>query len=70
MPEMIATPESSNVLEIGYDAALEELWVVFSKSGTYIYEAVPEFVWEEFKAAGSKGHFVHQVLRPGYGFHR
>lgn len=69
-PEMIPTPESGTVLEIGYDHALEEVWVTFRTSGTYVYSQVAEVVWLEFLAAGSKGQFVNNVLKGAYPYRR
>ncbi len=63
MPEMIPTPESSNVEAIGYDERNEEVWVTFRTSGTYSYPGVPEHVWEQFQQADSKGRFVNMVLK-------
>jgi len=70
MPEMIPTPESSTVVEIGYDPALEELYVTFEGSGPYAYSNVPAFVWDEMKMASSKGQFVHARLRGAYLYRR
>ena len=64
-PEMQPTPESSNVREIGYDEAFEELWVVFDRA-TYVYSNVSPAVWAEFQYAPSKGRYVNEVLKPGY----
>ena len=69
-PDMEYTPESSNVEEIGYDADAEDVWVRFRGSGLYVYSGVPTVVWEDFRAAPSKGGFVNDVLKPGYPFHR
>lgn len=69
-PTMIPTPESSTVLEIGYDESLEEAWVTFQTSGTYIYSQVAAVVWAEFVAADSKGTFVNNVLKGAYPYRR
>jgi hypothetical protein len=69
MPEMTPTPESSNVVSIGYDPMSSEVWVEFN-SGTYVYMEVPEFIWEQFRDSDSKGSFVHSHLKPGYGVRR
>jgi hypothetical protein len=69
-PEMHPTPESSSVVEIGYDEGNEEVWVRFSKGGLYLYSSVPPVVWAEFLGAPSKGTYVNQVLRPGYPYRR
>lgn len=65
MPEMISTPESSNVESIGYDESNEEVWVSF-RASTYVYEGVPAHVWIDFRESGSKGSFVNATLIPGY----
>jgi len=68
MPEMYATPESSNVAEIGYDDQAQEVYVTFLSGRSYAYMNVPAIVWEEFRNAPSKGTFVNTVLKPGYGY--
>ncbi len=70
IPEMLPTPESTSVVEIGYDDQAEEVWVTFDKSGTYIYSQVPQVVWDEFRSASSKGNFVNTVLKPAYAYRR
>ena len=69
-PEMEYTPESESVEEIGYDADGEEVWVRFKRSGLYVYSGVPSIVWEDFRAAPSKGRFVNEVLKPSYPYRR
>lgn len=61
---------STNVAEIGYDEAAEEVYVDFITSGMYAYSGVPLPVWQDFEAAGSKGGFVNQVLKPGYPYRK
>lgn len=61
---------SSNVAEIGYDEATEELYVEFIKSGLYVYSGVPLPVFQDFEAAPSKGTFVNQVLKPSYPYQK
>ena len=46
-----------------YDPLTCRLEVDFVSNSRYAYEGVPSNVWEEFKAAPSKGRFVHSVLR-------
>jgi lysyl-tRNA synthetase class 2 len=69
-PEMIPTPESTTVLEIGYDEDLSEVWVAFDSGSTYVYSDVSRAVWDEFQAAPSKGQFVAYVLRGAYQYRR
>ena len=65
-PEMIPTPESSNVSEIGYDGQAQEIWVTFHATRTYVYMNVPAVVWDEFRMSASKGGYVNRVLKPAY----
>ncbi len=69
MPEMQSVV-SSNVAAIGYDETAEDVYVEFIGSGLYIYERVPLPVWQDFEMVGSKGTFVNNVLKPGYGCRR
>jgi hypothetical protein len=57
---------SSNVSAVAYVPDFARLWVRF-KEGTYVYLDVPPSVYAQFLAAGSKGQFVHRVLK-GHGF--
>ena len=58
---------SSNIEAIGYDAEQLELHVRFLKSGeTYIYSNVEQWVFEEFRAAESKGIFLNQRIKGTY----
>ncbi len=66
--EYVATPESSNISQIGYDRDTSVLEVEFNNGGTYLYYDVPESVWEEFKGADSKGQFLHQQIKGMYRY--
>jgi hypothetical protein len=66
-PEMIPTPDSTSVEEIGYDVDAEEVLVRYKSGGLYAYIGVPAVVWEELRAAPSTGTFVNQVIK-GYPF--
>jgi hypothetical protein len=69
MPEMRPVV-SSNVAAIGYDEIAEDIYVEFMESGMYVYERVPLPVWQDFEVASSKGGFVNNVLKRGYGYRR
>ena len=56
---------SSNVAEVMYESLTAHLHVRFHQGGGY-YMGVPEYVFEEFVSAPSKGKFVHQVLKGSY----
>lgn len=61
---------SSNVAEIGYDEATQEVYVDFISSGLYVYSGVPLPVFQDFEAAPSKGSFVNQILKPTYPYRK
>ena len=53
-------PVDSALLEAaGYDAAMQELEVIFASGKTYRYIGVPRSVYTELLAAESKGQFMH-----------
>lgn len=68
-PEMIPTPDSSSVEEIGYDAEAEEVFVRYREGGLYAYIGVPTVVWDELRAAPSTGTYVNRVIK-GYAYRR
>jgi hypothetical protein len=68
--QFIETPRSSNVLGIGYDHRRETLRVWFVSGEVYEYYRRAWSVWRDFRAAQSKGRFVHQYLTPGGNYRR
>lgn len=66
----IETPESSNIARFAYDSASSVLVVEFLKGGTYNYYDVPEAVFEQMKAAPSKGQFLAQSVKGVYRYAR
>lgn len=68
--EWIETPESSNLARFGYDDASQILTVEFKSGATYNYFDVPSPVYEQMKAAGSKGQFLAQSVKGHYRFAR
>jgi hypothetical protein len=66
MPEMEFV-DSKNIEAIGYDSSTQELHVRFVKSGqTYVYYNVEEWVFQELRAASSKGNFINTRVKPHY----
>jgi len=64
---MQMSPVSSTLISaIGYDAEKRALLVVFLKGGSYRYQNFPPALWEQFKAASSKGKFFLQNIKPQY----
>lgn len=57
---------SSDVASYGYDEDEQVLVVEFNSGYTYAYQGVPRPVYDAFDQAGSKGQFVHGVLKHGY----
>ena len=63
----IDTPESSNIARFAYDEGSMVLTVEFNRGGTYNYYDVPETIFDQMKAAPSKGQFLAQSVK---GFFR
>ncbi len=69
LPDMIRV-NSSNIAAIGYDSASQEVYVRFLDGSLYVYRGVPEFLYEEFKAASSYGSFLHRNFKNVYPYER
>ena len=61
--QWISTPDSEAIDGFGYRASRRELEVKFKHGETYVYLAVPQRVFDELKAAPSRGHFVAEVVK-------
>lgn len=68
MADWVQTPESSHVEAIKYEPEERSVYVKFNDGSVYQYMNVPESVWEELLASGSKGRFINIVLRRGYEY--
>lgn len=66
----IETPESSNIAWFDYDEASNILIVDFIKGGTYNYYDVPQAIFEQMKAAPSKGQFLAYNVKGVYRYAR
>ena len=66
----IDSPESSNITRFAYDNATQVLFVEFRNGGVYQYFDVPESVFEQMKAAPSKGQFLAQNIKGAYRYAR
>jgi hypothetical protein len=66
----IATPQSSNVAGFDYVCDRQILVVEFKKGGRYHYFDVPVSVFEQMKAAASKGQFLAQNVKNVYRYAR
>jgi hypothetical protein len=60
---------STAIRFISYDAQQRELFVTFVPTGkTYSYSDVPEEIYREFLAAGSRGQFFNFNIRDRYPY--
>lgn len=60
--------ESSTISQISYDSATGTLQVDFHNGGAYQYFDVSANKWDDFKAAASKGQFLHQQIKDQHRF--
>ena len=62
--EIIEVKASTVIAKIAYDNT--DLFVKFIDTGWYIYCKVPVKLFNEFKAAQSKGTFVNKRIKPHF----
>ena len=62
--------QSSNVHSVAYDEAHQVLEVQFRGGGVYQYVYVPKHVYDGLMSAPSVGKYMHQVVKPNYGFRK
>lgn len=67
---VISKVKSSNIYNIGYDAAQKLLRIIFNSGATYDYYNVPNKVWLAFKKAKSKGSFAYHNICYKYNYER
>ena len=68
--EWIDTPESSNIVRFAYDGQAQVLAVEFKAGSTYNYYDIPERIFDQMKAASSKGQFLAQQVKGHYRYAR
>ena len=61
---------STSIASIGYNAAIETLDVEFVTGRVYRYRGVEADVFEDFRAASSKGTFFNAHIKDAYPFER
>jgi hypothetical protein len=61
---------SSVIAEIAYDAATSTLFIRFQSGVEYAYFAVPARLYDDFRAAFSKGRFFAQRVRGRFPFRK
>lgn len=63
--EMIPV-SSSNIAAIGFDETQNTLVIEFNNGRAYEYYGVPQYVFDEFSNAGSKGQYANQNIYKNY----
>lgn len=68
-------PRSSNLACGKYDPTTEILTITFNNGSTYMYEYVPQNVWQGLKACREAPHsagsyFDKRVKKGGYKYHK
>lgn len=66
MIEQVTISGSSLLSQADYDKETQVLNVTFNSGGTYEYKNVPEFIFEDFKKAASKGEYYNRVIKSKY----
>lgn len=66
----VETPDSSNLSRFGYNKDTRVLTVEFKNGGRYNYFDVPDAVFEQMKAAPSKGQFLAKSIKSNYRYAR
>jgi hypothetical protein len=61
---------SSVVTAIRYDASKSILRVIYVSGAVYDYKKVPEKIYNEMKAASSKGEYLNKQIKPNYKFEK
>jgi hypothetical protein len=63
--EMIPV-SSSNIAAIGYEETQNTLVIEFNNGRAYEYYSVPQYVFDEFLNAGSKGQYANLNIYKNY----
>jgi hypothetical protein len=61
---------STSIARFCYDSSASILTVEFVKGGTYNYFDVPSHLFDEMKAASSRGQFVAQRIKGSFRYAR
>jgi hypothetical protein len=55
---------------MSYNPATQRLRIVFISGLVYEYKNVPQTVYDEMRAAGSKGSYLNQHIKRHYNFEK
>lgn len=62
--------DSTNLEWVSYDKDKNDLYVMFRSGGYYVYHDVPEKVFNELLAAGSKGRYLAMKIKWVYEYEK
>ena len=62
--------KSSNIVSTGYNRQLHLLYIKFAGGAVYIYDGVPEHIYNSFLSADSHGKFAHAYIYKIYRYRR
>jgi hypothetical protein len=60
------SPESDVIESVYYNSGTYELFVVTNRDDAYGYDSVPNYLFNHFKNAASKGHFWNTAVKGRY----
>ncbi len=61
---------SSNIASVGYDGNTQTLEIEFLSASIYQYFGVPQNMYNQLMAAGSKGRFLNTYIKNAYPYSR
>jgi hypothetical protein len=71
MPEPKMHPvSSSNVAAVGFDSAMQEIYVKFLSGETYVYSGADEMTFHELRSAPSVGSYLNRVIKGRFAYRR
>jgi KTSC domain len=59
---------STAIRSHSYDSETSDLTITFVTGRRYVYDDVPQQVYDAFKAASSRGTFFNRHIRDHYGY--
>jgi hypothetical protein len=71
MPEVEMIPvESSSIKKVGYDAEEKEMYIRFVSGFLYVFQAVPEELFDELVNADSVGSYFAVNVKGQYTYYK
>ena len=59
---------STVIRSFDYDPGRQKLWIRFVSGKLYVYEAVPEYIYDGLSTARSQGEYFNLAIRDRYAF--